>query len=194
MDSASTSSCSRVTSSATAVVEPPQPTHRHWAKRWPNVIASIGERLQYNVGLKLKWNTGPTFGQRRWPNVQELYQYSTLFQRCFNHVTMFLWYMCLILPPFWGTQPPPFPFLSFPWPPPSPVSMPFPSIIAFACSLALSHCELTPKMQLTPRGSLTSGQRWTNVSDPLKNSSLRWVICLLWHRLKAYIFHKSFPF
>ena len=31
-----------------------QPTHRHWAKRWPNVIASIGERLQYNVGPKLK--------------------------------------------------------------------------------------------------------------------------------------------
>jgi len=31
-----------------------QPTHRHWAKRWPNVIASIGERLQYYVGPKLK--------------------------------------------------------------------------------------------------------------------------------------------
>ena len=51
-----------------------QPTHSHWAKRWPNVIASNRERLQYNIGPKLKWNTGPTFGQWRWPNVQELYQ------------------------------------------------------------------------------------------------------------------------
>jgi len=159
----------------------PQPTHRHWAKVGPTSYRPLGKGCRMTLGQN--WNETRA---QRWPNVRELYRYPTLFQRCYNVFMIHVFDTT----PFLGDATPPFPFLSFPWPPPSPVSMPF----SFPHCLRLSPLS-PPTANWPPKCSLGRGDhRHRGNAGP--SSVIPWRtaerrVCLSWHRLKAYIFHKS---